>query len=49
MERLCMGCMEMYDDKLPVCPHCGYAFNTPPKQSYHIVPGSVLQQRFILE
>ena len=43
MNRLCMGCMQEYDDKFEVCPHCGYAFNTPAKQSYHIPPGSVLE------
>ncbi|MCI6885630.1 MAG: serine/threonine protein kinase, partial [Lachnospiraceae bacterium] len=48
MNRLCMGCMREYDDRFNVCPHCGYEFNTPPKQSYHIPPGSVLQQRYIV-
>ncbi|MDO5408378.1 MAG: PASTA domain-containing protein [Eubacteriales bacterium] len=48
MNRLCMGCMKEYDDQFSVCPHCGYAFNTPPKQSYHIPPGSVLRQRYIV-
>ncbi|MGN0158201.1 MAG: PASTA domain-containing protein [Brotaphodocola sp.] len=48
MNRLCMGCMKEYDDRFEVCPHCGYAFGTPPKQSYHIPPGSVLQQRYIV-
>ncbi len=48
MNRLCMGCMKEYDDRFDICPHCGYAFDTPPKQSYHIPPGSVLQQRYIV-
>ncbi|MCI8659329.1 MAG: PASTA domain-containing protein [Lachnospiraceae bacterium] len=48
MERLCMGCMKRYDDKFDICPHCGYAFDTPAKQSYHIPPGSVLLQRYIV-
>lgn len=48
MNRLCMGCMQEYDDKFEVCPHCGYAFNTPAKQSYHIPPGSILEQRYIV-
>ncbi len=48
MERLCMGCMRKYDDQFDICPHCGYAFDTPAKQSYHIPPGSVLKQRFIV-
>lgn len=48
MNRLCMGCMREYDDQLDTCPHCGYQFNTPPKQSYHIPPGSVLCNRYIV-
>ncbi len=48
MDRLCMGCMREYDDQFDVCPHCGYAFDTPAKQSYHIPPGSVLQGRYIV-
>lgn len=48
MDRLCMGCMKMYDDQFDVCPFCGYAFDTPAEQSYHIPPGSVLKQRFIV-
>lgn len=43
-----MGCMREYDDQFDVCPHCGYAFDTPAKQSYHIPPGSVLQGRYIV-
>lgn len=48
MNRLCMGCMKEYDDRFDICPHCGYVFNTPPIQSYHIAPGSVLKQRYIV-
>ena len=48
MNRLCMGCMKEYDDQFDVCPYCGYAFNTPPKQSYHIPPGSILEKRYIV-
>lgn len=48
MNRLCMGCMQEYDDRFDRCPHCGYAFNTPPKQSYHIEPGSILEGRYIV-
>ena len=48
MNRLCMGCMKEYDDQFDICPRCGYVFNTPPEQSYHIAPGSILQQRYIV-
>lgn len=48
MNRLCMGCMKEYDDRFAICPHCGYAFGTPPAQSYHIAPGSILRKRYIV-
>lgn len=48
MKQLCMGCMKEYDSRFDICPYCGYAVNTPPKQSYHIRPGSLLAQRYIV-
>ena len=24
-DRLCMGCMEVYEDKYDICPYCGYS------------------------
>ncbi len=47
MKRLCMGCMREYDDRFTVCPHCGYVFNTPAGQSYHMMPGTILNNRYI--
>lgn len=26
-KRRCMGCMELYDKKWELCPHCGYPAN----------------------
>ena len=48
MERRCMGCMEMYDEQFEICPHCGYVHGTPPKEAYHITPGSLLAGRYII-
>lgn len=48
MKTLCMGCMEEYDDQFDVCPHCGYIKGTPAKEAYHIAPGSILEQRYIV-
>lgn len=47
MNRLCMGCMKEYDDRFTVCPYCGYIFNTPAGQSYHMMPGTILNNRYI--
>lgn len=48
MNRLCMGCMREYDDRFDICPHCGYIFNTPARQAYHITPGTILNNRYIV-
>lgn len=43
-----MGCMEEYDDRFMVCPHCGYVDGTGPKEAYHLMPGTVLQGKYIV-
>ncbi len=48
MRRLCMGCMEKYNDQLAFCPHCGRPFQCEPEQPYYIMPGTVLHQRYIV-
>ena len=48
MERRCMGCMELYEENLESCPHCGYVHGTPAKEAYHILPGSLLAGRYIV-
>ena len=48
MKRRCMGCMKEYDAQYEVCPYCGYIHGTPPKEAYHITPGSILQGRYII-
>lgn len=46
--KLCMGCMELYDDKYSVCPHCGYIDDTPAKEAYHLKPGTILNGCYIV-
>ncbi len=48
MKRLCLGCMEEYDESFDVCPHCGYLNGTPPKEAYHITPGVVIAGRYTI-
>ena len=47
-KKLCMGCMEEYEDSFNVCPVCGYAEGTGPREAYHIMPGTVLQGKYIV-
>ena len=46
--KLCMGCMEYMAEGLNVCPLCGYAENTPPKEIYHMHPGTILHKKYIV-
>ncbi len=46
--KLCMGCMEHYDDALKICPHCGYAEDTKPENVMHMPHGSIIADRYII-
>lgn len=41
--RQCMGCMEFYDARYEICPHCGYIHGTKAKEAYHLQPGTTLR------
>lgn len=47
MQR-CLGCMEEYENEYEMCPFCGYEVGTPPKEAYHMVPGSRLSGRYLI-
>ncbi len=44
----CLSCMNTYEDKTDICPHCGYVQNTKPREAYHLIPGTILQGRYIV-
>ncbi len=46
--RRCLGCMEEYKDEYQICPKCGYEDGTPPAEAYHIVPGTILGERYLV-
>ena len=45
MSKLCLGCMNVYEEG-NVCPYCGYVEGTPPEKAIHILPGSMLHDRY---
>ncbi len=48
-EMRCMGCMLTYEETTDGrCPYCGYAEGTPAKEAYHIKPGSLLNDRYVI-
>ena len=46
MQELCLGCMNPIGAE-QVCPVCGYQKGTPPKESYHLKPGTLLRKYLI--
>ncbi len=54
MNRRCLNCMKTYEipegqeSNLFICPFCGYAENTPPKEITYLYPGTVLQNRYMI-
>lgn len=45
---LCLNCMNTFDEKYGVCPHCGFIPGTPPKEAYHLYPGTILKNRYLI-
>lgn len=44
----CLNCMEIFDETFGVCPRCGFIPGTPPKEAYHLNPGTVLRERYVV-
>lgn len=44
----CLGCMEEYQDEFHMCPLCGYEEGTPPKEPYHMLPGTILGGKYLV-
>lgn len=44
----CMGCMEEFDDRAEICPHCGYRVGQPPKEAYYLDPGTILNGQYMV-
>lgn len=54
MTRRCLNCMKEFtipsdgEKKLYVCPHCRHTEGTPPKEIYHLYPGTILSGRYVI-
>ena len=48
MTTRCLGCMENFNSDLRVCPHCGYVIGTKAEEAIHIVPGTVIKERYTI-
>lgn len=47
-EKQCLGCMEFYDAGLDACPYCGYEDGMESSHLLHLVPGTILHNRYII-
>lgn len=47
MNDLCMFCFRV-KGQYEVCPYCGHIEGTPPLQPYHLMPGTILGEHFIV-
>ena len=48
MSKRCMGCMELYEDEFSICPHCGYVEVFYSEEPIHMLPGTILYDRYII-
>lgn len=46
--KRCFVCFKEYNSGFRVCPHCGSVEITEPVESIHLVPGTILADRYIL-
>ncbi len=47
-EKLCMGCMNAMEAAQVKCSYCGYSEGTGQAFPYHLVPGTLLNERYLL-
>ena len=40
--------MEEFGEEYDICPYCGYETGTPPKEAYHMSPGTSLAGRYLI-
>ena len=48
MSQRCLGCMELFEDELQVCPSCGYVVGTEVEEAIHMAPGTMLRDRYLI-
>ena len=48
MDVRCKNCFKIFDNEYARCPFCGYSDGEPPKELYHLYPGTELLGRYII-
>ena len=44
----CYSCFKECDDGISTCPFCGEEINTTPKEPIHLIPGTILAERYLI-
>lgn len=44
----CLNCMQIFDEQYEVCPHCGQIAGAPPEIAFHIYPGTLLNNKYVI-
>lgn len=44
----CLKCMQIFDEAFDVCPHCGQLVGAAPEIAFHIFPGTVIGDRYVI-
>lgn len=44
----CLNCMKTYEDGFDICPHCGFIKGTVPEEAFHLYPGMILAERYVM-
>lgn len=48
MKIRCCNCFEQYEEEFELCPYCGHIPGNPAKELYHLYPGMILNERYIV-
>lgn len=48
MDIRCKNCFKIFDNEYARCPFCGYSDGEPPKELYHLYPGTELLGRYVI-
>ncbi len=46
--RQCFSCLKEYDEGYGICPHCGAVQMAAPLEPIHLVPGTILANRYVI-
>ncbi|MDR0824822.1 MAG: PASTA domain-containing protein [Prevotella sp.] len=46
--KICRGCFEEYNEKLDMCPYCGFDEEDSLKESIHLLPGYELKENYVI-